>query len=69
VSSPRSLLTAGALLTVLGIAVAGSAPVLGTDGSGRTQGQQIAGGVGVVLGWALLAFAIHSFGRAGRDEE
>jgi hypothetical protein len=61
--TPRQLLAAGAIVTVLGIAVAGTAPILGTEGSARTSAQQIAGGVVVVLGWALLAWAIHRFGR------
>lgn len=62
--TPRRLLGAGAVATVLGIAVAGTAPVVGTDGASRTHGQQIVGGVVVVLGWALLAWGIHRFGRA-----
>jgi hypothetical protein len=48
---------------VLGIAIAGTAPIVGTEGSSRTVAQQIAGGVVVVLGWAILAWAIHRFGR------
>ena len=67
-TSPRTWLGAGAFLTALGIAIAGSAPVLGTDGSGRTQTQQTVGGVVVVLGWALLGFGIHRFGRADQDK-
>jgi hypothetical protein len=63
-SGPRRWMAAGAGLTVLGIAVAGTAPIVGTEGSSRTHAQQIAGGVLVVLGWALLAWAIHAFGRA-----
>jgi hypothetical protein len=62
--SPRQLVAAGAVVTVLGIAIAGTAPVLGTEGSSRTLAQQTVGGVVVVLGWALLAWAIHAFGRA-----
>ncbi|MGD0529229.1 MAG: hypothetical protein ABSE49_29085 [Polyangiaceae bacterium] len=62
--TPRRLLGAGAVATVFGIAVAGTAPILGTDGASRTHDQQIVGGVIVVLGWALLAWGIHSFGRA-----
>ena len=65
--SPRGQLAAGALATALGIAIAGASPVLGTNGSSRTHGQQIIGGVVVVLGWALLAWGIHSFGRARED--
>jgi hypothetical protein len=61
--TPRQLLAAGAIVTVLGIAIAGMAPILGTEGSSRTSAQQVAGGVVVVLGWALLAWGIHRFGR------
>lgn len=66
-TGPRRLLAAGAVATALGIAIAGTAPVVGTEGADRTHGQQMAGGVVVVLGWALLAFGIHRFGRAGDD--
>lgn len=62
--SPRHQLAGGALATALGIAIAGAAPVVGTDGASRTHTQQIVGGVVVVLGWALLAWGIHAFGRA-----
>jgi hypothetical protein len=61
--TPKQSIAAGALVTVLGVAVAGTAPVVGTDGSSRTLAQQTVGGVLVVLGWALLAWAIHAFGR------
>jgi hypothetical protein len=63
VSDARRLLAVGAALSVLGIAIAGTAPVAGTEGSSRTQTQQIVGGVVVLLGWAILAWAIHRFGR------
>ena len=65
--SPRRQLAGGAFATALGIAIAGAAPVVGTDGSSRTHTQQIVGGVVVVFGWALLAWGIHSFGRARED--
>jgi hypothetical protein len=61
--TPRRLLTAGAGLTALGIAVAGTAPILGTAGSSRTFGQQLVGGVLVLAGWIVLALGIHRFGR------
>jgi hypothetical protein len=61
---PRKGIGAGAALTALGIAIAGTAPVLGTEGSSRTHGQQIVGGVVLLAGWAILAWAIHAFGRA-----
>ncbi|MGH7298070.1 MAG: hypothetical protein ACRELB_24230 [Polyangiaceae bacterium] len=63
-AGPRQSIAAGALVTALGIAIAATAPVLGTEGSSRTHGQQLVGGVVVVLGWALLAWSIHAFGRA-----
>ena len=63
--SPRRLLAAGAMATALGIALAATAPVLGTAGAGRTRAQEGAGGAVVVLGWALLAWGIHRFGRVG----
>ena len=66
-TSSRALLAAGVGATVLGIAIAGTAPILGTDGASRTHAQQMVGGVVVVLGWAILAWGIHSFGRARED--
>ncbi len=66
-ATPRRLLAAGAMATVLGVAVAGAAPVVGTEGASRTHDQQIAGGVAVVLGWALFAWGIHSFGRSHEE--
>jgi uncharacterized membrane protein YidH (DUF202 family) len=65
-TSPRRLLAVGAGLTALGIAVAGTAPILGTSGSSRTVTQQLVGGVLVLAGWVVLALGIHRFGR-GRD--
>jgi len=64
---PRRLLGAGVIVTAIGLAVAGTAPVTGTPGSTRTPTQQRAGGVVVVIGWALLAWGVHAFGRQ-RDE-
>jgi hypothetical protein len=63
--SPRRLLAAGVGMTALGVAVAAVAPVLGTEGADRTRTQEAAGGAAVVLGWALLAWGIHRFGRVG----
>jgi protein-S-isoprenylcysteine O-methyltransferase Ste14 len=65
--APRRLLAIGAVVTVVGLAIAGTAPVTGTDGSSRTPAQQLVGGVAVVVGWAILAWGIHAFGRQ-RDE-
>jgi hypothetical protein len=66
-TGPRRMLAAGAIITVLGIAIAGTAPVPGTRGGGGALSQPIVGGVLVVLGWALFAWAIHRFGRASQD--
>ena len=63
--TPRRLLAAGAGMTALGIAIAGTAPVLGTEGSSRTPAQQLVGGVLVLIGWAALGWGIHAFGRRG----
>lgn len=61
--APRTLLALGAALTVLGLAIAATSPILGAAGSDRTPGQQLAGGVVVLIGWVFLAWGIHRFGR------
>jgi hypothetical protein len=61
--TPRRLVVAGAVATVVGIAVAGTAPVLGTGSEARAQMQQTLGGVATLAGWALLAWGIHRLGR------
>lgn len=61
--SARRLLGAGAIVTVLGIAIAGTAPVLGTGADDWARTQQAAGGITVLLGWAALGWGIHRFGR------
>jgi hypothetical protein len=60
---PRTLLGLGGVLTVLGLVIAATTPVLGAPGSDRTPGQQLAGGVVVLVGWVFLAWGIHRFGR------
>ena len=57
------LLLAGALLTVVGLTLAGTAPILGTRGALRTRSQQHIGGTFVVVGWVLLGVSIHAIGR------
>jgi hypothetical protein len=52
------------VLTVFGLAIAGTAPVRGTDPSDKAHTQETVGGVVVLVGWALLGFGIHRFGRA-----
>jgi hypothetical protein len=61
--SPRRWLVAGALLTVLGLGMAGTAPIVGTAGAEGARAQQLVGGVVVLLGWFVLAVGIHRFGR------
>jgi hypothetical protein len=61
--TPRAWLGAGAILTVVGLAVATTAPMLGSDGAERARAQQVAGGVVVLLGWVGLGVGIHRFGR------
>ncbi len=50
----RSSLLMAAGMSVLGVAVAGTA-------------SRIAGGVLLVLGWLAFVYALHSFGRAGSE--
>jgi hypothetical protein len=60
----RALLAAGAAITVLGLAIAGTAPVQGLDPNVDKQPtQQVAGGVVVLVGWIVLGYGIHRFGR------
>ena len=65
--SPRRLLAMGASATVAGIAIAATAPILGTGPADRIHAQQTVGGVVLLAGWALLAWGIHSFGRERGD--
>ncbi|MGA2447110.1 MAG: hypothetical protein ABTD50_00370 [Polyangiaceae bacterium] len=57
-------LLAGALLTVLGLILAATAPVIGTPGAETTRLRQHIAGVCVVIGWVLLGVSIHALGRA-----
>jgi hypothetical protein len=63
VTGARRLVFAGALVSVVGLAVAATSPIVGTGDLGRIHGQQTAGGVLVVAGWALLGWGVHRFGR------
>jgi hypothetical protein len=69
-TNPRRLVAVGAGLSVLGLAIAGTAPIAGTSGSDRTAAMQTAGGILVMVGWILLAWGIHRLGRGdvGRSE-
>lgn len=62
-SGARKFLVIGALVTVGGLAVAAVAPVPGTAGSERTGVQQLVGGGMILVGWAVLAWGVHRFGR------
>ena len=63
----RASIAFGAVATVIGIFVAGAAPVARTAGADRAPAQQAAGGAVVLLGWVLLAWGIHRFGRGGNS--
>jgi hypothetical protein len=60
---PRRIILAGASVTVIGLAVAGTAPIVGVGAADRVQSQQAIGGIVVLVGWALLGWGIHRFGR------
>jgi hypothetical protein len=61
---PRHLILAGALVTAAGLAVAATAPIVGTAPAPTVHPQQELGGAVVLVGWALLAYAIHRLGRS-----
>ncbi len=61
--TPRRWLVAGAALTVVGLAIAATAPIVGTEGAERALDQQVTGGFVVLLGWVALGWGIHRFGR------
>jgi hypothetical protein len=62
--STRALVAAGAATIVLGLAIAGTAPIVGANpGAGARAAQQVLGGVVVLVGWVVLGYAIHRFGR------
>ena len=60
---PRRLVLAGALVTVSGLGVAATAPIVGTRPADAIESQQRIGGALVLAGWALLGLGIHRFGR------
>ncbi|MCL2448656.1 MAG: hypothetical protein FWD17_06905 [Polyangiaceae bacterium] len=63
-------MAAGAAATVIGIFVAGAAPIARTPGATAEHAslQQTVGGVVLLVGWVLLAWGIHRFGRDGASE-
>jgi hypothetical protein len=58
------VIVAGALTTAVGLVVAATAPIFGTAPLDRIQHQQASGGLVVLVGWAVLAWGIHRFGRS-----
>ena len=59
----RKLLLIGGVVTAVGLAVAAVAPIPGTAGSEGAAAQQLVGGGIVLVGWAVLAWGVHRFGR------
>ena len=59
----RRMLALGALFTVLGLAIAATSPMVAVAGPGRPQAQSLTGGMVVLVGWALLVWGVHRFGR------
>jgi hypothetical protein len=60
------MVLSGAVVTVVGLAVAATspvAPIASGASPDRIHAQQTAGGVLVVAGWALLGWGAHRFGR------
>jgi hypothetical protein len=60
---PRRIILAGACVAVAGLAIAGTAPIVGVGAADRIREQQSIGGVLVLAGWVALAWGIHRFGR------
>jgi hypothetical protein len=60
----RQWIVLGAVATVAGLAVAGTAPVVGTVAADSVQIQQGLGGAIVLAGWVVLAWGIHRLGRS-----
>jgi hypothetical protein len=58
----------GAVLTAVGLVVAGTAPVVGTASGTAISRQQDVGGLAVLAGWAALAWGTHRFGREPDEE-
>jgi hypothetical protein len=63
----RRWIAVGAVLTAAGLVVAGTAPAVGTAPAATISRQQDLGGLGVLAGWAALAWGIHRFGREGAE--
>jgi len=65
--TPRRLIVIGALVTVSGLAIAGTAPIAGVTEANLSAAQQMAGGVVALVGWAALGWGVHRFGRAKEE--
>ena len=67
--NPRRILLLGGALAAGGLAIAATAPLLARrQRADRTHAQQLAGGIAVLSGWALLGWGIHRFGRSHPSE-
>jgi hypothetical protein len=62
---PRRVLALGALLTVVGLALAATTQGVGASSDGP-RAQQLGGGVIVLIGWAVLGWGVHRVGRSSR---
>ena len=61
--SSRRVLAIGAVLTAVGLAIAGTSQGGPAADSSRGSAEQLVGGLIVLAGWALLAWGIHRLGR------
>jgi len=61
--SPRRWLAIGGAATAFGLAVLATAPLTIGEPAAGARAREIVGGLSVVTGWLVLAWAIHRFGR------
>jgi hypothetical protein len=62
-SNARKGIALGALLVTSGLTIAATAPIPLTGSASRTDAQQLAGGLALLVGALVLAWGIHRFGR------
>ena len=58
--TPRRLVFGGAVVTLVGAAIAATAPVIGTTATDRIHAQQTVGGLAVIAGWAEVIQSLRS---------